>query len=397
LEPCNRSCAESFQSNVVRTSTPRRSFQPAALAAALIVMMGLLCNPAHAQSMYGPGLNSDALDNIPIGPNQTKVSYRFMAMHTGKVSKLHLFLITDGSHAGYNAGNGGELLIQIQTDDGSSAHNPSGTTLASYQINEPNNDFPILSFSSQPTLEEGHLYHIVFTNVASSPSENYVSLDDLYMSPALNPMQPTMSNEECAVLTHSEYESWNVFSNDTPVYQLDYTDGTTTGIGYMEVWVNAPQVIGGTHAVREAFTVSGSERVVSKFSIRVARTTGSAPLTVRLENANGNLIEQGTIPSADVPESSSSNPQYYWVTYTFSALRTLFEGDAYHVDLEASSGTSYQTFPIRKGSKESFSTSTFFPDGYAQFKNGASWVGWTEWGQTNRTDGDLQFYFTVVP
>lgn len=396
MQPCKPSCNRVSKVCNFKASIGMFS-RRATLCFALIASMGFMCKPTPAQSTYGPGLNSDALDNIPIGPNGTKASYRFMAAHTGKVSRLHLFLITDGSHAGYDAGNHGELLIQLQTDDGSSAHNPSGTTLASYTINEPNNDFPILSLSSQPTLEEGTLYHIVFTNVGSNPTENYISLDELYMSPSLNPMQPSRSNEDCAILTHWNEDGWTLYSNDTPVYQLDYTDGTTTGIGYMEVWINAPQAIGGTHAVREAFTVSGSERVVSKFSIRVARTSGSAPLTVRLENASGSLIEQGTIPSADVPASSTSSPKYYWVTYTFSALRPLFKGDSYHIDLEASSGTSYQTFPMRKGSKESFSTTTYFPDGYAQFKNGSSWVGWTEWGQTNRTDGDLQFYFTVVP
>lgn len=393
---CNRPCNQSSEFRNSKLFTSGKPFYRLILSAALAMMTSLFCLPAHGQSSYGSGLNSDALDNVPLGPNGTKVSYRFIASHTGEVSQLHFFLITDGSHSGYNAGNGGELLIQLQTDDGSSAHNPSGTTLASYTINEPKNDFPVISFSSHPSLTSGHLYHIVFTNIASSPSENYVSVDNLYMSPALNPMQPTVSNENCALLTHSEYGSWSVFTNDTPIYELSYTDGTTTGVGYMEVWVNAPQAIGGTHAVREQFTVSGSERVVSKFSIRVARTAGSAPLTVRLENGNGSLIEQGTVPSSAVPLSSTSNPKYYWVTYTFEALRPLFKGDTYHLDLEASSGTSYQTFPIRKGSKESFSGATYFPDGYAQFKGGANWVGWTEWGQTNRTDGDLQFYFTVV-
>lgn len=402
MEQCGRSIYRTSHNKLCslsnsEVSISQKLFRRFTLSAALVVLMTFMCTPAHAQAMYGSGLNSDSLDNIPLGPNGTKASYRFMAAHTGKVSKLHFFLITNGSHPGYNAGNGGTLLIQLQTDDGTSEHNPSGTTLASYEISEPKNDFPIISFSSQPTLDEGKLYHLVFTNVGENAAENYVSLDDLYMSPAANPMQPTKSNEECAILTHTEYGSWKVFTNDTPVYQIDYTDGTTSGIGYMEVWVGAPQTIGGTHEVREQFTVSNSERVVSKVSIRVARTAGSAPLTVRLESGNGNLIEQGSIPSSEVPASSASSAKYYWVTYTFSALRNLFKGDAYHLVLEASSGTSYQTFPMRKGSKESFSGSTFFPDGYAQFKNGSEWVGWTQWGQTNRTDGDLQFFFTVVP
>jgi hypothetical protein len=40
-----------------------------------------------------------------------------------------------------------------------------------------------------------------------------------------------------------------------------------------------------------------------------------------------------------------------------------------------------------------YKNTTFFSDGYAQFKEAGHWVGWTQWGVTNRTDGDLQFYF----
>jgi hypothetical protein len=74
-------------------------------------------------------------------------------------------------------------------------------------------------------------------------------------------------------------------------------------------------------------------------------------------------------------------------------VRTLYSGDSYHIDLEASSRTTYQVFPIRKGSAYGFANTTYFPEGYAQFKSGSSWVGWTQWGVTNRTDADLQFYF----
>ncbi len=66
--------------------------------------------------------------------------------------------------------------------------------------------------------------------------------------------------------------------------------------------------------------------------------------------------------------------------------------------LEAPASSVYQAYPIRKGLAYQFKPTTFFPDGYAQFTtDGTSWAGWTQWAVTNRTDGDLQFYFTVVP
>lgn len=376
----------------------RRSLRRLAWVASSFVLLGfMITGTCFGQSTYGSGVNSDSLNNITVGPSGHQVSYRFLANQTGTISKVHFYLIVDGSHAGYNAGTGGTLLIRLETDDGTTAHNPSGKVLGSYKIEHPSNPFPVISLSPAPKVESGQLYHLVFSNVDGNPTENYVSVDDLYMSHPLDPMQPKVSNEDCATLIDWSSGSWGVYDYNTPIFEFDFSDGSSMGQGYMEVWVGAPESIGGTRAVREEFTVSGENRVVSKFSVRVARTSGSAPLTIRLEYGNGQLIEQGTIPSADVAESSSSNPQYHWVTYTFAALRTLFKGDTYHIDLEASSGTSYQVFPVRKGSAQLFANTTYFPDGYAQFKNGASWVGWTQWGVTNRTDGDLQFYFTMVP
>jgi hypothetical protein len=131
---------------------------------------------------------------------------------------------------------------------------------------------------------------------------------------------------------------------------------------------------------------------VSSVSVRVARASGSDDLTVCLEQSDGNLVEQGTIPANAIPLSSSSSPDYVWATYTLSAMRTLLTGQGYHLLLEAPSSSVYEAYPIRKGLRYQFKPTTFFPDGYAQFAtDGASCAGWTQWGVTNRTHGDLQF------
>lgn len=342
--------------------------------------------------IYGSGINSDALNNITIGPHV--LSYRFLSTHTGTVSQVHFYLIVHGSHPGYNAGTGGTVKVELETDDGTTNHNPSGTVLGTYSIPQPNNPFPVISFSPAPKLTAGKLYHLVFSNTDPNPNENFVSVDDLYMASPLNPMQPAFSNENLATLLQDSSNSWSVYDYNTPIYEIDFNDGASIGQGYMEVWSNAPQQISGTQAVRETFTVSGIERMVSKVSIRLARISGSSDLTVRLEQGDGNLVEQGTISANSVALSSSGD--CFWATYTFSALRTLLQGQEYNLILEAPSDTVYQLFPIRKGSAQNFQPGTFFADGYAQFKSGADWVGWTEWGVSNRTDGDLQFYFTEV-
>lgn len=363
--------------------------------AVMLILLALSCGRSFGQysAVYGSGINADALNNLTVGPSGRQVSYRFVANHTGTVKSVRFYLITGSSKPGYNAGTGGKLQVRLETDDGTANHLPSGSTLGSYTIDYPKAAFPLISLSPAPSLAAGHIYHLVFTNVDSSPSSNYVSVDDLYMYHPLNPMQALFSNLDCAVLTRNSYSGWSLFDYNTPVFQVNFVDGAVMGQGYMEVWPEVPEKIGGTYAVREIFTVSGGTRTVVGFAIRVARTSGFQGLKVRLETASGALIEEGYIPAASIPLSSSSSPKYVWATYKFATVRTLYSGDAYHVDLEASSGTTYQVFPIRKGAYYGFPTATFFHDGYAQFKSGSSWVGWTQWGKTNRTDADLQFYF----
>jgi Putative Ig domain len=347
-------------------------------------------------TFYGPGINADALNNVRVGPIPA-VSYRFVSNHTGTLSQIRFYLIVNASKSGYNAGTGGTLLIQLETDDGSTSHNPSGLVLGSATIPNPSVTFPAVVLSPAPHLTAGNLYHVVFTNIDADPTANYVSVDDLYMAHPSTPMQPAFPDANWAALIYYN-SAWSVYRYNTPILEADFADGASLGCGYMEVWVGVPEPASGSAAVREQFTVSGANTAVSSVSIRVARVSGSDPLTVRLEQADGNVVEEGTIPASAVPLSSSSSPSYVWATYTFSAMRTLLAGQAYHLVLQAPASSVYQSYPIRKGTGYQFKPSTFFPDGYAQFTtDGSSWAGWTQWGVSNRTDSDLQFYFTVVP
>jgi len=156
--------------------------------------------------------------------------------------------------------------------------------------------------------------------------------------------------------------------------------------------VGYPRIISGVHAVRETFTVS-SNVSVSSAAVRVSRIYGNNPLVVRLENANGTLVHSGGISALDILVSNEGSPT--WTKLNFGASYTLLAGHTYHLVFEAPSTSLYETFPIRKGYKYGFRSSTYFPTGYAQFNLSGSWYGWTAWGQSNRTDGDLQFYFNV--
>lgn len=374
---------------------------------AMLVVSGLGWNVSSAQNFndYGPAINADALDNVRIGPSGLEASYRIEAQHTGYISAVRFYLIVETSKPGYWSGTGGKLLVQLQTDDGTSNHNPSGHVLASYLISNPQAGYPAatacfrtIKFSPQPYVTGGRLYHVVFTNSDSNPNVNYVSVDNLYMYHPLSQMQPLYTNAAMCVLVRMTGRSWSEAADITPIVELDFSNGDSQGSGYMEVWASNPKLIGSGQQVREIFTVSRGNKAFSQAYIRVARTAGSGALTVRVEESNGTEISQGTVAASAVPLSSSSSPNYVWAHVQFSSVETLFQGDTYHFVLQSSSGTTYETFPIRQGSYDNyFGSGTYFADGYAQFLSGSQWVGWDMWGATNRTDGDLQFYIPIIP
>jgi hypothetical protein len=385
----------SFEIGVQDSSAGKASAQ-----SSMSIQIAAATPPVTSTSTYyGPGIGSDGLGNTTIGPNQNKLSYRMRVQHTGYISSVQPYLIMD--HTGYWGGTSGQILVSIQTDDGSSSHNPSGQKLTSSLLIDPDavpvptRYFPTFTFSGHAAVTAGEIYHIVFENPDPDPTVNFVSVDALYQAAAPAPSQPTTSDTDCAVLLFSNYSSggtvWKPRQGYTPVIQMNYDDGFTEGLGYMEVWVGAPQSISGASSVRETFTVSGSSRTVSSVGIRVARLSGSGALTVRLETGDGALIEQGDVAATSVPLDASAT--YVWANYKFSTPPTLSAGQSYHLVVQSAASTVYQTFPIRKGSDYGYKNTTFFPDGYAQFLEAGSWVGWTQWGVTNRTDGDLQFYF----
>jgi hypothetical protein len=344
---------------------------------------------------YGAGRGADSLANCVVGPYGDVVAYRFVAQHSAALTQVRFYIIPD--HAGYAGGDAGSLKVAIETDDGTSAHNPSGTVLAAGELASPlavtgsARYFPLITLSSPANLTAGQIYHVVFANTDPSPSINFLSVDELYYKQATAPNQPTVSDMASAVLRWRN--GWQRLPNYSPIFQLYFSNGDYQGYGYVEAFVMAPEPVSGASQVRETFTVSGGARSISSIGIRLARLSGTGNLTVRLENSAGTLIEQGYISASSLPVTSPAS--YVWTSFKFATAVSLASGQTYHLVLQAPSSSKYETYSVQKGTAYGFSKLTYFPDGYAQFNPGTGWVGWSVWGVTNRKDSDLQFYFGV--
>ena len=343
---------------------------------------------------YGSGISADALANTVLGgPNLNSVSYRFQAKHASVLRDIRVFFIWSLLKTGYQAGQGGTIQVNLMADDNSAAHLPTGPALATLSygnILAQNANYPELAFPYPVALVGGRLYHLVFTNVDPSPMVNYISLDGLFTNAQTAPIQPSLADANFAVLVRSGTAAWKLREGFTPIVELDYADGGSQGNGYMEVWSTNPKTISGNAMARETFKVSGPSRTFSKIMVRLQRTEGSSPLTFRLEESDGTLIEQGTVPAASVLVGVPT-----WITCGFPLTQTLSSGVTYHLTLTSPADTQYSIFPIRKGLDKGFSDYTAFPDGYAQFTTtgAAGWTGWDMWGTPNLKTGDLQFMF----
>lgn len=349
--------------------------------------LSLIFSASCALAQYGSGVGADALNNCRIGgPWNSDASFAFRSEHTGKLASVRVYVIWSNTSAGYNGGNGGSLYFSIQTD---ASGKPSGSTLASVLHSDPmsKGNFPLISFAPAQ-LERGQLYHLVIQNADAIPTENYVSVNALWMPRKSSPRQPRFKDSDWYQLIRYSGGAWQSVEpgteSYTPIMELRYSDGYVQGMPYMEVWTESPKRITGKEKVRQSFTPK-SDKVLSAVTLRLRRVSGTAPLTVRLEKANGVIVESGTM---------TAGTEYGWSTCRFARSRTVKKWTGYNLTLTAPSGTVYETYPMADGSSYGFTSG--FTDGYAQFTVGSGWKGWDMWGQTDRRDSDLQFMFTTL-
>ena len=360
--------------------------------AAAIPIQGIFQN----KEAYGAGIGMDSLNNTQIGGQYSQSSsYRFKAITTSSLNKIHIYIV-GASHAGYGAGTGGTFEATVQTDDETPNHAPSGTVLSTTTF-APGDGLITVTFSNPASLTAGNLYHIVFRNIDSNPTVNYASLDGIFMYQPTSPRQPLISDTNWGQPIKNGTGAWKDRDNTVPILQLDYSDGTTDGIGYMEVWVRSYKSISGNSIAREAFTVSGTDKNVSSVNLRLMRINGTSPLKVRLETSTGTLIEEGNIDSTQIPIGTpgdhSGTGHATWATYNFVSTHSLKVGQSYNIVLSTAADTTYSIFVIRKGVDYQYAKSTYFSDGHAQYNSGTGWAAFTQDGATALDEGDLQFYF----
>ncbi len=379
-------------------------------------------DPVITHTYYGSCINADDIANVIIGwyvPNgdfNASISYRMRVTQGGSLVAIRPFFIWSSTRAGYQGGTGGTIQIEVQSDDGTSSHRPSGTVLASLTYTPPvtstssASHYPLLTFPTPATLAAGQLCHIVFTDVDPDPKTNWVSLDTLWTWRGTSPEQPTTPSTDLAILERgvgAHARDWSVYTrggglSGTPIIELDF-DTYTQGQGYIQgfgapdaSFVN-PKPICGENKIRETFAVSGASKVVSAVAVRVNRLSGASPLNVTVEKADGTRVGGGSVVVPMGGPATSSDNGATWVKVTFPSPLMLQSGVSYNLVLTSPSDTVHATHVLQKGRDYGFKPGAYFGDGHAEFTAGSGWKGWDLWGLSNLQVTDLQFYFEVNP
>jgi hypothetical protein len=350
--------------------------------------------PAAGSATYGSAIGMDSLNNTQVGgPDAVSTAYRFRSSTSSALNSVRIYVIGP-NHAGYGAGTGGTFEVTVQTNG--AGNMPSGTVLARTTF-RPVDGLYAVSFDQPASLAAGSLYHVVFRNVDANPAANYASLDGIFMYQPTSPRQPRFSDVDWGQPLRYGDDDWADRPNTIPIMQLDYANGVTSGLGYMEVWINSYVSIGGSAKVREAFNVTGADRSVAAVNVRLMRVSGGSPITVRLERADGTLVEAGAISATAIPIGQPGDHggggHASWARLAFDARRTLASGASYHLVLSAPSDTTYSVFAIREGATYGYDPSTYFADGRAEYTTGSGWSGFPDQQGRGSSQGDLQFFF----
>jgi hypothetical protein len=360
----------------------------------------------HAQisptNYYGSGIKMDALANIRVsGPvsGYSMISYRFRATQNAVLTSVKPYLINYASAGtGYAKGDGGDMRLELREDDDTYEHLPSSTVLATVTYEDAmhadSSDFAhTFTFPSSPSVTAGKIYHLVWTNTDPDPANNYISLNFAWYTPGQNPAQPTMRPEDFAALAFDGTQWTELVPPETtgsyiPIVSIAYGNGLTQGLGYYQISVR--RTIGGTLAVRVVIDVTGSDRTVSRVSVRAKRLSGTADLRIELQDSAGATLRNCYVPDSLFPQDVDT-----YVTCPYTAALTLQAGSRYYLVLQASSGTTYDALALTNGAESTpnYGDETTFPDGHAEYKSGSSWTAWD--GNNDNLFYDLQFYFTL--
>jgi peptidoglycan hydrolase-like protein with peptidoglycan-binding domain len=356
--------------------------------------------PSPVGGVYGTGTGIDTRSNINVGTAEGGAGQRLaVKWRASTTSALQSVRFVQRGGPVYSHGNGGTTTVTIQGDDG--AGHPNGVVLGTGKWakgNPPSGQsasawetFDAVTLSPQPMLTAGTIYYAVFEN--PDPNNN-ISVNLVYLFNKTVPRQPRYKDSDFgALITRGVWGG--IDSGHLPTIDLAYANGVHDGQGYIGAMIDKwAEINGTTKMIREAFTVSGGDKVIKTLAARLRRTSGNGPLIMTLETAAGVLIESVSVPAANIPVVAPGNDNggSTWAKANLTTPRTLLNGEKYNLRLSSTGGGVYNAFPIQQGGSKGLLSWTFSSgNGQKTTNNGSTWEDMYPWDRQN-----MQWYADLV-
>ena len=294
----------------------------------------------------------------------------------------------------YSSGNGGTITLQIRplNADGSpsstilgrTAVNNGFGTLCTNAVTNGFDQYATWSFLEPVPVTKGQRYCFYFENTGGAA--DWISLDYTIcyanVPTGLNPPQ------HCGIfygdqnLCYGRYvygSGPDARSNMGGMWDVKTADGLDWGNPYYFAKSNARKTAGGAVMVRQRFTVGDYTRLVDGLWFRCWWTSAATTdLIIRLESADGSLIEQLSVPRSAIVQTNAyaDSPYARWVKVNLASPRTLSLGQTYYLRFSAAGG-GYEFCPqYLYGAATSRNS---WPNAYCQYSTngGSSWLdGW---------------------
>jgi hypothetical protein len=325
----------------------------------------------------------------------------------------------------YSVGDGGELDIEIQSDDGSSKHLPSGEVLGQIAatfvpMEIADEQYPVLELAAPVAVEAGRIYHLVYRQLdppvdctdmpvplgdaaGCDLDKGLVGLNGVFTRNPTSPRGGPYRGETAAVLNRQTPDGdWNLDDDNVSWYEVRYADDVWVGDAYTYYdAARTAETLGGQRQVRQRFAVEQTERHVNGLWIRVGRGSPEqdGDLTAELAPEGGPALATATVAAADVaPCDATANcfdDQVGWVFGAFAAAWTLEVGESYTLTLSAAQGAVYVAsggFALGYGPYQSLCRNEWTN---AQAEVSADGSSWAPFADGYHADRDLSLLFTL--
>ena len=331
----------------------------------------------------------------------------------------------------YHVGNGGTIVVELRTNtsEGLPSDVVLGKTKPFVPMDNASVAHPALEFTSPVNIQEGVIYHLVFTNLTPPTTctnlSNYTAAEAancprnqgaqglngarLLSVPSTTGLRGPYLGDTAAAnfYRRTPQSDWRFHPEVLSRYELGYTDGVAAGYSYLTSYsMNTgigKNAIRGAVKARQIFTVMDASRAVDGLWLNFNQTSTAdgSRLQAVLKNESGATLATGSIPPSDycrdtIEEDVVAQAHWCqdWAYTSFGKVVNLIEGSTYSVEFSAGVDAGFVLSANRDLKSSGFKDRNYWMESQAQLStnNGSSWGPWTTSSSHQR---DLSLLFTI--